>query len=817
MSKLLDLFLSSYWAMRKDELAVGATLLLRHANGLKFDDAHIEAATLPKAMFGVGDPETKPKSFVLWNSVAIIPIGGVIAKRASQVNGMSQPSGTSAEDIRRQFRAARQDDRVRSVLLLIDSPGGMVAGTADVAAEIRAAREEGLPVEAFIEDLGASAAYWFASQASRITINSPTAIVGSIGVYSVVTDSSKAFEEEGLKVHLIASGDYKGGAPGVPVTDEKLGKLREEINALHTAFVDAIVAGRPSLTRDRLSALATGECFVGQAAIDAGLVDAMETLDAVLARLDGQANDRESGGSLPATRYGGSTMPTSPKGSDPTQAGTDKPSSDAPPVAGDEGVITLSKAELDKLIEDGVAKVADKRIGYARSRANEIRAVVDAFAEVPGVAELTKDALSDPLGCDIDKLRADVLDKVKADAKPTGSIIQVGQSGAERKSEALEAVLLSRAVTSVAGRMEAGDDRADSLAERLGYTDAKSFRNIVREARSTGLARKATLLAIAEQCATAATGRTAFANPEEIIAAAGHTSSDFPHLLSNVANKVLLASMDEVESKWNRVAGVIDLKDFKDTPMISMSEAPNLLLTPEGDTPERADFNERREVIRAATYTREFAITRQMIYNDDLSAFTRIPRLFGLASQRIPEMLTFAILTSNPTMNDGFALFSSEHRNLGSAAALSMASLQTGVEAMENQKGFGEDEAWLEITPAELIVPTNLKFKAEKLMRAEYDPDTVSGRDAQTEPNVLRGTMGVVSSPRLKAASATAWYLCANPSRMPAINVGFLNGQQTPTIVPINNGSILYNKWEVVFDCAASAVTPEAIYKNPGS
>ncbi len=144
------------------------------------------------------------------DGVAVIPMSGPLFK------GGSKFSSASTVDVRRAVRQARDDPEVRGILLHIDSPGGHVAGIQELADEVRAT-DKVKPVHAHLDDLGASAAYWVASQARHVTANA-TAQVGSIGVVAIVEDSSGAAELQGVKVHVVATGERKGdfvpGAPG---------------------------------------------------------------------------------------------------------------------------------------------------------------------------------------------------------------------------------------------------------------------------------------------------------------------------------------------------------------------------------------------------------------------------------------------------------------------------------------------------------------------------------------------------------------------------------------------------------------------------
>lgn len=168
-------------------------------------------------------------------------------------------------------------------VLWIDSPGGTVAGTEQLASDVR--RAAGVkPVIAYVDDCCCSAAYWVASQASKIFVT-PTALTGSIGTYSSVEDVSGAYEKAGVRVVVVAAGKYKGiGTRGTKVTDEQIAHLQKMINALNEQFLEAVGAGR-HMNAERVRAIADGGVFVGKAAIAAGLADAVGSFDRVLAEI----------------------------------------------------------------------------------------------------------------------------------------------------------------------------------------------------------------------------------------------------------------------------------------------------------------------------------------------------------------------------------------------------------------------------------------------------------------------------------------------------------------------------------------------------
>jgi signal peptide peptidase SppA len=205
-------------------------------------------------------------------SVAVIKILGTLMKSQSSFGG------TSTVQLRRDIRQAAADPNVSGILLAIDSPGGTVAGTADLAADVRAARKQ-KPVWAHIDDLGASAAYWVASQTDAIYANSPTALVGSIGTLMTVYDVSVAAEREGVKALVFATGPLKGaGAPGSVVTDEQRAYFQGLVDDAQTAFDSAVRGGR-GMNATQLTAVRTGAVFPASKAVDLKLIDGIRSLE----------------------------------------------------------------------------------------------------------------------------------------------------------------------------------------------------------------------------------------------------------------------------------------------------------------------------------------------------------------------------------------------------------------------------------------------------------------------------------------------------------------------------------------------------------
>ncbi len=214
------------------------------------------------------------------DGVALVPITDQITK------GDSSFGGCSSVRTRRAMRMAANDDAIRGIMLLIDSPGGTCAGTGDLAADVRAAGEK-KPVHAYIEDQGCSAAYWIASQAAKVSANA-TGMIGSIGTFTYLEDSSGMYEMAGVKVHLVSTGQFKGAwVDGLPISDEYIATVQQEVDDLNSHFLAGVLSGRAGagMTSEGLAAIADGRTWIASKAKELRLIDEVSTLDAAMAAL----------------------------------------------------------------------------------------------------------------------------------------------------------------------------------------------------------------------------------------------------------------------------------------------------------------------------------------------------------------------------------------------------------------------------------------------------------------------------------------------------------------------------------------------------
>ena len=275
-SAVLEYLTTKAWALEERVLQNLSRVVARHVEGGKLSQDEIDDIVAARDASRDG----KPKAYEVRNGAAVIPISGVIAKHSSQVNGASQPRGTSTQAVAGLIQQALADASVERIVLAVDSPGGSVDGVQALADTIFQARGK-KPITALADSTMASAAYWIASQADEVLATSD-ATVGSIGVYSVLPDYSRAAKNEGVDVHVVRHGQHKGtGVVGAPITSEQIAAIQREIDSYAELFVGAVARGR-GISPTKAQALATGECWVGKHAVDAGLADGIATLEGLI-------------------------------------------------------------------------------------------------------------------------------------------------------------------------------------------------------------------------------------------------------------------------------------------------------------------------------------------------------------------------------------------------------------------------------------------------------------------------------------------------------------------------------------------------------
>lgn len=266
--KLLDI-LNAPWAIIPDKLQEIQTIYMTHLRGEKIDIKAIEAK--------LGQPlNNEQKGYDVIDGVAVLSVDGVIAKKMNLFSKIS--GGISSQILGNDIREIMADDSIKALIMNIDSPGGAVDGTQELARLISSYRGT-KPIVTFSDGMIASAAYWIGSAADAIYISGDNVEVGSIGVVTQHIDVSQWENQHGIKTTEITAGKYKRIASQyAPLSESGREYIQEILDHIYSNFVQDVASNRGVSVDTVLENMADGRIFLGQKTIDAGLVDGVSTL-----------------------------------------------------------------------------------------------------------------------------------------------------------------------------------------------------------------------------------------------------------------------------------------------------------------------------------------------------------------------------------------------------------------------------------------------------------------------------------------------------------------------------------------------------------
>lgn len=414
-----------------------------------------------------------------------------------------------------------------------------------------------------------------------------------------------------------------------------------------------------------------------------------------------------------------------------------------------------------------------KAMEQERKRTSEITAMFRDF-DVEGADEAIV------LGKSVEEARAMVMDQLRA--RNAGVSVKMGEAESDKFRAAAQDAVLMAAGIPVA-------EPAAGAQELRGYSMIEMARESLRRESSSA---------------------ANFGDNMELARAAINSTSTFPAIMSNLANKSVMVGFNEAETTYQIWAGKGSNRDFKEAARVALSEAGNLELVPEGGQFQQDSFGEASARTKVATYGKLFSLTRQAIINDDLGLFSKIATKYGSAAKRLVNKMVYAQLTGNVKMQDNVALFDSKHGNVaGTGEALSVKAIAKAITAMRRQKGI-TGEATLNITPKYLVVPPELEVTAYQIVNSTAAVDGVNSGVV----NPYKGRFIVVADAEL--TDPDAWYLVADATQHDTIEVTYLNGVETPRLETRQGFDVDGIEYKVAFDCGVSALDFRGLYKNAG-
>ena len=404
----------------------------------------------------------------------------------------------------------------------------------------------------------------------------------------------------------------------------------------------------------------------------------------------------------------------------------------------------------------------------------------------------------------VQDFRNAVLDKLADAGTRTGprvgdtGVIMGGQDETVTRREAAIAALLNR---------------ADPIANPL--TDAaRAYRGMP-------------LIRLAEEALSWKGERSAGLSTNEIAYRALHSSSDFPAILAAVTNKMFLGAYQAAPQTFRPLVRTMTLSDFNEAHLIRMGAGPKMKKMGEHGEYKRGTLAESKETVSLSTYGTVVGITRKVIINDDLGAFTRMPQMFGQSVATLESDIVWGLWLSNPALKqDETAVFHTvKHKNLASSGTiLGEAPISVAQTAMSKQVDL-DGKTTLNIVPSYLVVPPELRAGAEKLLAqftpaktSDVVPDSIQRLQTIVEPRLSNGVVDADNGINA-SGSGTAWYLAVNPnaSMVDTIVVAYLDGQSGPYTESRQGFEIDGMEIKCRHDFGAAWADFRGVYKDPGA
>jgi len=288
------------------------------------------------------------------------------------------------------------------------------------------------------------------------------------------------------------------------------------------------------------------------------------------------------------------------------------------------------------------------------------------------------------------------------------------------------------------------------------------------------------------------------------------STSDFPLILSDSIGRSLREAYRAAPSGLKALGRKTTARDFRAMHRLQLSEGPELKPVLEGGSYEYGALEEAQESYKLSTWGRIIGLSRQIIVNDNLGAFTDFTRRMGQAAAAKEAQVLVDLLTSNtgngPTMSDGKALFHADHGNKAAAGTvISVAALSAARSAMRKQVGLAGDK--IDIAPRYLLVSPDNETAAEQIL-TELNPTSAA------DTNPFAGKLALAVDARLYG---NRWYVSADPATVDGLEYAYLEGEEGVVIETQAGFDVDGVKIKARVDFGAGFVDHRGWYANAGA
>ncbi len=456
----------------------------------------------------------------------------------------------------------------------------------------------------------------------------------------------------------------------------------------------------------------------------------------------------------------------------------------APPAASPPATITVETPPDLEALRSEAQRAERERIAGIDGAIEAARALVGTET----AAHIRREAVE--RGWHPDQARRSLFDAmVKSAAPPAVPARPETGPGHDSPSEILDAMAEALAARSMPGYQPQGTGRH---AEFMGWRPSDMIGELLRVRGERNVPRNPTLLA-----------ERAF-----------HTTSDFPLLLSAAANKMLLAAYQPAAPSYRQIFLRRDFRDFKPHRHLRVGDFPTLMPLMENGEIQAGTMSESQEIVLLQTFARRIRVTRPMLVNDDLGAFTDFAAAIGRRVADFENATAYALINQangdGPTLTNGpAAVFGTAASRLNKAAAgsaLDINNLANGRAAILRQKTL--DGLPISVGNAmKLLVGPSLELPARQL--------TVSvGATQVSHANIYAGFVQPLVEPLIPN---NRWYLFADPPTAPVYVYGYLNGAEGPQVTTGPVSGVDGVEVSVIFDFGVGAIDWRGAWFNPGA
>jgi len=300
-------------------------------------------------------------------------------------------------------------------------------------------------------------------------------------------------------------------------------------------------------------------------------------------------------------------------------------------------------------------------------------------------------------------------------------------------------------------------------------------------------------------------------SPASLVTRALHTTSDFPIILGDTVGRVLRDSYQAAPSGIRQLGRQTSARDFRSINKVMLGEAPLLEKLNEHGEIKAGTMAEARESYKVETWARKIGVTRQVLVNDDLGAFSDLARRMGQAAAETEARILVALLESNsgngPKLSNNKTLFHADHGNkAGTGAEISDVTLSAARLALRTQKGI--EDRTIRVTPKYLLVPPALETDAERWL-ASVSPAKAS------DVNPFSGSLSLIVEPRL--TSAARWYITADPGEIDGLEYAYLSGSEGPQVESKSGWDVDGVEIRVILDFGAGFIDHRGWFANAGA